>query len=83
MLLRGIDKKRWVGSPRMSTFCQHLKGRKCQHRGVKKRQKLVNVACEWPLITMAFFDLVQIVFEQSHRSNARIILNALIFTNIY
>ena len=29
-----VEKKRWVGSPKIMTFCQRLLGRKFQRRGV-------------------------------------------------
>ena len=44
----------YVGSPKMSTFCQHSLGRKCQQRGLggQKNQHLVNVVCERPLMAV-------------------------------
>ena len=43
---------RGVGGPKMSSFCQHSYGRKCQWRvGGQKSQNLDNVVCERPLNT--------------------------------
>ena len=37
------DKKRRVGSPKMSTFCQQLYGRKCQRRRIGGQKKDKNM----------------------------------------
>ena len=31
-----------VGSPKMLTFCQHLKGRKCQHMRIGGQKKPIS-----------------------------------------
>mgnify|MGYP001477122239 CR=1 FL=1 len=38
-----------------STFCKHLYHRKCKQRGVggQKKQNLVNIVCERPLILIS------------------------------
>ena len=48
-----VDKKKWVGSRKISTFGQCLWGRKCQHIimeqvGGQKKEKSFSIFCECP-----------------------------------
>ena len=61
---------RYIGGPKMSTFCQRSYHRKCQRRGVvvKKSQNLVKVDGERPL-TASNYDLIYLSKTTSKSRN--------------